>query len=217
MRALAYALVAALGSTIDAGIGAASEGEPSFGARAMISWITRAFVGETQYELVEIDGKEAVRASCDHSASGKYVYEKIDLTTTPVMEWTWRVDKTFSQDVDETARAGDDYPARIYVITDRGWRPWRTRALNYVWSSANAGIAHWPNAYTAQTHMIAVRAGPAEKPGLWKTERRNVREDFKRYHGIDVAIIDAVAIMTDCDDIGTTAEGWYRDIRFVTE
>lgn len=215
-RRLAYGLVAMLCGIMFMGAGAAFDSGPSFDARAIMAWTAKAFFGETQYDLTEIDGREAVRASCDHSASGKYLYRKIDLTKTPVMEWTWRVDETFSQNIDETARAGDDYPVRIYVMTNAR-RPWRTRALNYVWSSAKAGPADWPNAYARQTHMIAVRSGPPEKSGQWITERRNIREDFKRYHGIDLTAIDAVAIMTDCDDIGVVAEGWYQDIRFVTE
>lgn len=215
-RRFGYLLASTLCCALFTGTGTASDARPSFDARAIMAWTTRAFVGATQYSLVEIDGSEAVQASCYHSASGKYLYKKIDLTKTPVMEWSWRIDHTFSHN-DETARAGDDYPVRIYVIANGGLRPWRTRALNYVWSSAEAGPTDWPNAYTGQTHMIAVRSGPPETTGLWVTERRNVREDFKRHHGIDLTVIDAIAIMTDCDDIGTVAKGWYRDVRFVTE
>jgi hypothetical protein len=217
MKPLAYVLVTLLGCITGTESGAAVDGELSFSARVIMTWATKSFRGETEYRLVDIDGREAVHASCSGSASGKYLHEKIDLSKTPIMEWTWRIDEPLPPGVDETTRAGDDYSVRVYVIKDGGWRPWRTRALNYVWSRSNAGPVDWPNAYTPQAHMIAVRSGQPGKAGLWATERRNVREDFKRYHNMDLAGIDAVAIMTDCDDMGTVAEGWYRNIRFVPE
>jgi hypothetical protein len=47
------------------------------------------------------------------------------------------------------------------------------------------------------------------------TERRNLRDDFKRYHGLDVEAIDAVAIMTDCDNRAAKASAWYGGVRFL--
>lgn len=93
--------------------------------------------------------------------------------------------------------------------------PWRSRAVNYVWASAMPVGTSWPNAYLGQTHMVALRSGPPDAPGQWMTERRNVRDDFRRFHGMEIDSIDAVAIMTDCDDLGATAEAWYGGLRFL--
>jgi hypothetical protein len=62
--------------------------------------------------------------------------------------------------------------------------------------------------------MVALRSGPGDG---WVTERRNLREDFRRLHGVDVERIDAVAIMTDCDDRGTAAQAWYGGLRFLPQ
>lgn len=182
----------------------------TFAPADIAGWAPHRFSGETRYAL---DADGAVRAVCDDSASGLFLERRIDLTRTPVMEWRWRVDRTFPPGPDETTRAGDDYPARIYVVR-RATLPWRTRALNYVWASAQPQGADWPNAYASQARMIALRSGPGDG---WATERRNLREDFLRFHGEAVESIDAVAIMTDCDDRGTQAEAWYGEIRFVAE
>ncbi len=93
---------------------------------------------------------------------------------------------------------------------------WRTRALNYVWSSKKERGADWPNAYASQARMIAVRSGE-DADGVWRTERRNVLEDFQRYHDRSPDEINAVAIMTDCDDVGQPVEAWYGEIRFLPE
>ncbi len=179
-------------------------------------WDRHSFQGDTRYQRVEVDGQAALHAVCnDATASGLFYREEIDLRETPVMEWRWRVDDTF-RDIDETTRAGDDYPARIYVVEEHRVLRWRTRAVNYVWSSMQAAGNHWENAYASQARMIAIR-GPEDTGEGWRTERRNVREDFQRFHGRSPERINAVAIMTDCDDTGQTAEAWYGEIRFLSE
>jgi hypothetical protein len=90
--------------------------------------------------------------------------------------------------------------------------PWNTMALNYVWASGQPQGAEWPNAYASQARMIAVRSGAGDG---WVTERRDLRADFRRLHGEDVTTIDAVAIMTDCDDRGGSAEAFYGGVRFL--
>ncbi|TVQ56160.1 MAG: DUF3047 domain-containing protein [Rhodobacteraceae bacterium] len=182
--------------------------EPS----AIAAWRAHAFKGRTEYRLVDTETGPALHARCDASASGLVLERAIDLRATPILEWSWRVDATLDPSVDETTRAGDDFAARLYVVRDGGLLRWRTRAVNYVWASAQPAGADWPNPFASQAHMVAVRSGPGDG---WATERRDLRADFRRFHGIDLDEIDAVAIMTDCDNRGVTAEAWYGAIRFL--
>lgn len=183
----------------------------------MLGWEAQRFKGETRYELEQAENGPALHAQCSKSASGLYRRQKIDLTQTPVIEWSWRVNRVFEPPSDERIKANDDYAARIYLVVDGGILAWRTRAINYVWASAMPSGADWPNAYAAQARMVAVRSGAPLASGEWQHERRDVRADFKRFHGIDPETIDTIAIMTDCDDRATTAEAWYGTIRFVAE
>jgi hypothetical protein len=180
------------------------------------NWSSHRFAGETHYRLIAIDGQDALHAQCEAgNASGLYQRQTIDLSETPILEWSWRVEQVLDG-VDETTRRGDDYPARLYVVDEHRVLRWRTRALNYVWSSQQPVGADWPNAFARQAHMIAVRSGVPEETG-WVRERRNVREDFRRYHGRELDEIQVVAIMTDCDNAGQAAEAWYGPIRFVPD
>ncbi|MBK8909059.1 MAG: DUF3047 domain-containing protein [Rhodospirillales bacterium] len=77
--------------------------------------------------------------------------------------------------------------------------------------------ASWPNPFASQAHMVALRSGAPAAPGQWVTERRNIREDFRRFHGQDVERIDAVAVMSDCDNRNASAEAWYGRIRFLSD
>lgn len=183
----------------------------------IIAWEPHSFSGETRYELVEIDGRSAVHAICEGgTASGLFLQDDVDLNATPIVEWEWRVDDTFSG-IDETTRAGDDYPARIYAVDEHRFRIWSTRALNYVWASEKEQGSDWGNAYQRRAHMVAMQSGPPDEPGTWVTERRNLKEDFKRFHDRDLDRINAFAIMTDCDDVGEPIEAWYGEIRLMAE
>ena len=179
----------------------------------IIGWRRHSFAGETVYRLGERDGEAAVHAVCDGSASGLFRDTPVDLTRTPVIEWRWRVESLPADAPDETTRRGDDFAARLDVVRDGGVLPWRTRALNYVWSVRQSAGSDWPNPFASQARMVSLRT--AGEVGDWRTERRNIREDFRRFHGLDLDRIDAVAIMTDCDNRPGTAEAWYGAIRFL--
>lgn len=185
-----------------------------FDPARIAEWRNHSFKGQTTYRLVEIDGGKAVHAACSASASGLFLERSIDLRETPILEWSWRVNDLPSKTSDERSRAGDDFVARVYVVMDGGLLPWRTRAINYVWANDSPQGSDWPNPYADQARMVAVRSG-ASGAGRWHTERRNIREDFQRYHGLDLESIDAIAVMTDCDDGGGVAEAWYGSLRFL--
>ena len=61
--------------------------------------------------------------------------------------------------------------------------------------------------------MLAVRSGAPANTG-WFHEKRNVRKDFRELFGEDVRQVDLIAIMTDTDDTGERAVGWYGELTF---
>ncbi|KAF0190747.1 MAG: hypothetical protein FD165_2416 [Gammaproteobacteria bacterium] len=184
----------------------------NFSAGNLADWSEQVFKGHTVYQPATIDGRQALSAVSAASASGLHKKVKIDLAATPYLEWSWRTDDIL-RGIDETTRAGDDYPLRLYVIFSRGWFFWQTYALCYVWASNKPADAAWPNAYTSNTIQLAVQSGEA-RLGEWLDYRRDVRADIKRYMGFDVDHIDAVAIMTDTDNSAQRASAWYGDIIF---
>lgn len=178
-------------------------------------WDTEKFSGETSYELVNIDDRRAIKAVSNSSASGMIREIKVDLTKTPYLNWSWRVDSTLDV-LDETKKSGDDYAARVYVVISGGIFFWRTRAISYSWASVQPKGSNWPNAYSGNVIMVAVDSGQ-EYAGQWVTQKRNVLEDLKTLHGIDKTHIDAVAIMTDTDNSNKSATAYYGDIYFTQD
>jgi hypothetical protein len=183
-----------------------------FAPRDIAGWEAKKFKGAVQYNVTQIDGREAVHAMCSgKDASALFLRREIDLAETPILEWSWRIEDTFGV-IDETTKSGDDYPVRVYAVVDGGLLQWRTEAVNYVWASNRPKGSAWPNAYASQAMMTALQSG-ASRAGEWVTERVDLAKDFRSLHGSSHGIVHGLAIMTDCDDIGKPIEGWYGEIR----
>lgn len=182
----------------------------SFSSGSLEGWQEKSFEGRTRYELRTVDERRALQAVSSSSASGLYREISVDLERTPYLHWSWRVESVLRGN-DERAKSGDDYPARIYVVFSGGLYFWRTRAINYVWSSNQSAGSEWPNAFTSNARMIAVRGGNSEA-GNWVTERRDIRADYRRLFNEEPGKVAAIAIMTDTDNTGQTVQAWYGDI-----
>lgn len=184
-----------------------------FSKGLLSGWEEEEFSGNTVYTLVLTEQKtETLKAVSNKTASGLFKKVKIDLNKTPYLNWSWKIDHTL-KDINELSKKGDDYAARIYVVKKHPLFFWKTRALNYVWSSNQPQFSQWDNAYTSQAKMLALQ-GKDSPVQQWFIEKRNVKEDLKKMFAVDIDSIDAVAIMTDTDNSGQSVSAWYGDIYF---
>ena len=183
----------------------------------------------TTYSLVRDGDRVAVKAASQASSSGYTKEMLIDPKVYPIIHWQWKVSNILKAG-NVAKKEGDDYPARIYVTFQYdsakvglfGKAKYEAAkliygrypplgAINYIWESrAPVGTAV-PNPYTEQVHMIVVESGPT-KLNTWITEERNVYEDYKRAFGEEPPMISGIAIMTDTDNTGESAEAYYGDI-----
>ncbi|HSS63042.1 MAG TPA: DUF3047 domain-containing protein [Gammaproteobacteria bacterium] len=168
------------------------------------------FVAETRYAPVEIDGRRAIKAVSDSSASGTYRKITIDLYETPVLRWSCRVENTLGN-IAETDREDDHCPARVSALAAHPLLFWKTRVLSYVRCSAQPEESDWPSACIDSVKVIAVCGG---EPGLgeWHEESPNVRKDLQQHFGKAVRYVDAVGFMTDSDDSGRRAVAYCGDV-----
>jgi hypothetical protein len=185
----------------------------NFSGGDLDGWTVHSFQGTTSYRLVTQDGRQVLEADSKGTASGLVREIRVDLENLPYLNWSWRVDDVLNG-IDERTKAGDDYPARVYVVVSGGIAFWRTRTLIYVWSSRQPAGSTWENAFTGNARVMALQSG---KGTGWATERRDVRADFKTCFNDDISFIDAVAIMTDTDNSKQAAMAWYGDIFFSSE
>ncbi len=183
-----------------------------FSAGDLTGWEPKSFEGETRYRLTKDGGGETVLEAVSEAAASGLVYErKIDVTKTPILIWRWRIERPVNPP-DELSKEGDDFAVRVYFLAPgAGWLSFPDSVV-YVWASKQPVGSAWPNPYTKKAHMVAVDSG-AKHAGQWRTHRRNMREDFKRFFGRDITGITHIAIMTDTDNSKLSARGWYGDIR----
>lgn len=176
------------------------------------SWPTRNFEGETEYRVIVRDDTRIFQARARRQASAKYLEREIDLRETPYLHWCWQVSGVHPG-LDERSKAGDDYPARVYVVRKTGLLPWQVESVNYVWASEQPAGTAWPNAFTSRAQLLALQSGEA-RVGEWVAEVRDVREDYRRLFGSRPDSIDGLALMSDGDNAGVDATAWFTHLAF---
>jgi len=187
-----------------------------FSSNTLEGWEEKVFDQQTSYVLTQIDHDIALKAQSNDSASGLFKELVVDIKKYPYLNWRWRIEGRLPA-LDETKKQGDDYAARIYVVVSGGLFFWRTKALNYVWSSRAEKDVEWPNAFAPDNaHMVAARTA-SDQTGVWYVEKRNIYEALKHWFGDEVSSIDAIAIMTDTDNSDGKATAFYGDIYFSAE
>ncbi len=172
--------------------------------------------GSPKYDftVVEDEGHKALHMKSDGDSSNisREIKGKVNLKESPILEWSWKV-VTLPQGGDSRKSETDDQAAQVYVTWPRFPEAVRSRIIGYVWdSTAPAGLIAKSQKTGTVTYVI-MRSGPAEA-GKWITERRNVREDFKKIYGEEPDDPGVLSIGIDSDDTKSTAEAYMGALVF---
>jgi hypothetical protein len=180
----------------------------------------------TRYTVIAEGDGHALRAESDRAASGLSWPLDLDARVYRRLEWRWKIERVLDR-ADARTRAGDDYPARVYVAfrfdpeRATAWERLRYGAIkviygryppkhviNYVWDNRLPPGTMLDNAYTDRAKMIVVQSGAA-RAGAWVGESRDVYDDYRRLFDAEPPAIVGVAVMTDTDDTGERAVAYY--------
>ena len=175
----------------------------------------RKVKGETTWSVGSNENGNFIRAEAEGVGSGLGKEIEIDLNKTPFINIVWKVEKDLSG-ITENSKKGHDFAARVFVVKKTGKTPLSNRALNYVFSSNSNVDETWRSPYTKQS-IDYVLATTKKNLNEWVTVKANVKEDFKKFHSIDVDTLDGVAIMTDTDNSEKKAIAYYQNIFFSSE
>ena len=152
------------------------------------------------------------KAVADNAASGLGKEVKIDLNKTPFINITWKIEKDLPG-IKENTKKGHDFAARVFAVKKTGATPLSNRAINYVFSSNNKIGFNSPSPYTKKS-IDNVLATTKENLNEWVTVKANVKEDFMKFHDLDVNELDGLAIMSDTDNSKMKAVAFYQNIYF---
>tara|TARA_B100001029_G_C15021183_1_gene430658 strand:- start:273 stop:926 length:654 start_codon:yes stop_codon:yes gene_type:complete len=167
---------------------------------------------KTNYSVGSNENGNFLKADAENAASGLGKEVKIDLNLTPFINITWKVEKDL-KGIKEKTKKGHDFAARVFVIKKTGATPLSNRAVNYVFSSNNDIGENWRSPYTKKS-IDNVLSTTKKNLNEWVTVKANVKEDFKKFHDLDVNELNGVAIMTDTDNSKMKAVTYYQNIYF---
>ena len=195
-------------------------------------FVLRRGKGSTRYRTVAAEGRTVLGAHAESTSTALQCEVDIDLEKTPWLQWQWRVDALVGgARIDDEAR--DDSPARL-VLAFRA-APQRltlgdlmffeqielftghrlpNTSLLYVWDPELPVGTVARYARTGRIRYFVVESGAA-RLGQWVSYRRDVAADFSAAFGESPGPITSVGVLTDSDDMRSTAEALYGDISFL--
>ena len=170
---------------------------------------------KTLYSVGNNEKGNYLKAVAENAASGVGKEIKINLDKTPFINITWKIEKDL-KGIKENTKKGHDFAARVFVIKKTGATPLSNRAINYVFSSNSNVGETWPSPYTKKS-IDRVLASTKSNLNEWVTVKANVKEDFKKFHDLEVKELSGIAIMADTDNSKLTAVSYYQNIFFSSE
>ena len=167
---------------------------------------------KTVYSVESNEKGNFLKAVADNAASGLGKEIKINLNKTPFINITWKIEKDL-KGIKENTKKGHDYAARVFAIKKTGATPLSNRAINYVFSSNSEVGENRPSPYTKKS-IDYVLASTIDGLNEWVTVKANVKDDFKRFHNLDVNELDGLAIMADTDNSKMKSISYFQNIYF---
>ena len=185
----------------------------------------------TQYTLVSDGDATVVRAESRAAAAGLSRTLHLNPAEFPWLRWRWKITNIIEQ-ADLRTKAGDDFPARLYVMFDYPMEklPFVERSklrlaralfdpdlpaatLCYVWDNNTPEETIVTSAYSDRVRLIVVASGAA-RVGRWVDFERNIAADFRAAFGDAAPPVKAIAIATDTDNTGAAVSAFFGDILF---
>ncbi len=183
------------------------------------AWLHIRMRGATDYRLAVQEGRVAIVAVGQESASGLFRHVAVDPERCPVLEWSWGVE-TLQPNADIRLKAREDVAASVFLLFgDPGFLtdPDPVPTLRYVWTNEKVPaetIVESP--YLPGTVRSLVVESGSKRVGTWVMERRNVAQDFERAFGYPPKDhIQAIALFTDNDQTKQPVKAYYGWARVV--
>jgi Protein of unknown function (DUF3047) len=183
----------------------------------------------TEFSKVKMDGRDAVQAVADASASLLRQQVRIPAAELSQVRFSWKVPQLIEA-ADMAQREGDDSPVRIVLTFEGNRANWSTKnamlselslvltgeelpyaTLMYVWCNTRAPGSVIHNPRTDRVRKIVVESG-AKNLNQWLDYERNIKADFERAFGEAPGAMVGMALMTDTDNTRSQARAYYGPV-----
>ncbi len=187
----------------------------------------------TRFSRVTLDGRDAVMASADGSASMLRHKVRVPADQLQQLRFSWKVPQLIANS-DLALREGDDSPVRVVLAFEGDRDKWSAKnamlselsraltgeempyaTLMYVWSNQHAHESIVLNPRTDRIRKLVVETGP-QKLKQWLDYERNIKADFERAFGEAPGALVGIALMTDTDNTLSKATAYYGPVSLHT-
>ena len=230
---LAMACITALapGCAVLPGAWEGSRGQRLEAAAGADGWHPVLLPGKapTRYSVTQKDGRWAVSARADSSASMWRRRVSVAPEQLGEARFSWWVESlpagahvADADQEDAAARVIFAFEGDLDKLTPRNRAmfdlaraltgehpPYAT--LMYVWDTREPVGSVVVNPRTDRVRKIVLDSGPAEL-GRWRAHRRHLADDFRRAFGEEPGRLVGIAVMTDGDNTRTRSQTWYGSI-----
>ena len=215
---------------------AATQGASPSGASALAwvageQWSRHAFPHKkpTDFQAVQQDGRHAVQAVADASASMLRQKIRIEPADLAQLRFSWKVPQLIAS-ADMALREGEDSPVRIVLAFEGDnsklslknqmfselahsltGEPLPYATLMYVWCNQRAAGTLITNPRSDRVRKIVVQQGITHL-NQWLDYERDIKADFERAFGEAPGALIGVALMTDSDNTKTRTQAWYGPV-----
>src|SRR5262249_23604822 len=140
-------------------------------------WELSVNTGEPDLQLVQDDGKQALRMRSNQTSFSLQKKIRIPLQKSPFLVWGWKVTE-IPKGGDFRSSSTDDQAAQLIIAFSS------SHFLSYIWdSTATKGmIASAPAPLFKKIFAVVMQSG-RQGLGTWITERRNLIDDYKQAFG----------------------------------
>ena len=195
------------------------------------NWRTQSLPSKkpTTFSKVHMDGRDAVLAVADSSASLLRQSVRIPASELNQVKFSWKVPQLIEA-ADLTQRDGDDSPVRVVLTFEGNRSNWSTKntllselslaitgeelpyaTLMYVWCNKRApgSVIHSPR--TDRIRTIVVESG-SKNLNQWLDYERNIAADFEKAFGEKPGALVGMALMTDTDNTRSKTRAYYGPV-----
>lgn len=188
----------------------------------------------TSYAFQRLDGRQAVMAKADSSASMMRQSVRISPGNLGKLKFSWKVPQLIDG-ADLSLRDAHDSPVRVTLVFEGDRSTFSAKnamlselartltgeelpyaTLMYVWCNACAPDQVFTSPRTDRIREIALQSGAAQL-NQWLDYERDINLDFQKAFGEAPGALLDVGIMTDTDNTRQTAVVWYGPISMLPQ
>jgi hypothetical protein len=168
-----------------------------------------------QISFVSKQGRPSIRLATHHAGSMLYRFTDLSLDRYPMLAWDWFVEQPIASDADETTKAGDDHPARLYLKFRSA--EGEAHAMEIIWGNRKLRAGDWKyleSFWSRSSFPHYVARGGDENAGRWHDEKLDLRVLYRKHWGeARGASLQEVALFCDTDATGAQSVAYFSAVR----